>query len=80
MSRWKDLWGRDTGGDSREVDSKEIFGRTRKGSPSGWRRTLLTSDGGGHTFKDALIYSREYFLEEESSQSSTYRELLGVYR
>ena len=35
---------------------------------------------GGHTIEDAPQYAREYFSEEESSQSSTYRELLGVFR
>ena len=34
---------------------------------------------GGHPIEDALLYAREYFSEEESSQSSTYRDLLGVY-
>ncbi len=33
---------------------------------------------GGHTMEDAPQYTREYFSEEESSQSSTYREFLGV--
>jgi hypothetical protein len=35
---------------------------------------------GGHTIENALQYAREYFLEEESSQSSTHRELVGVFR
>ncbi len=35
---------------------------------------------GGHTMEDAPHYAREYFSAEESSQSSTSRELLGVYR
>jgi hypothetical protein len=35
---------------------------------------------GGHTMEDAPQYAREYFTAEESSQSSTYRELLGVFR
>ena len=35
---------------------------------------------GGHTMEDAPQYAREYFSEEESSQSSTYRELLRVFR
>ena len=35
---------------------------------------------GGHTMEDAPQYAREYFSEEESAQSSTYRELLGVFR
>ncbi len=35
---------------------------------------------GGHTMEDAPQYAREYFSEEESSKSSTYRELLGVFR
>ena len=30
--------------------------------------------------EDAPQYAREYFSEEESAQSSTYRELLGVFR
>jgi hypothetical protein len=30
--------------------------------------------------EDAPQYAREYFSEEESAQSSTYRELLGVLR
>ena len=30
--------------------------------------------------EDAPHYAREYFSAEESSQSSTYRELLGVFR
>ena len=34
----------------------------------------------GHTMEDAPQYAREYFSEEESSQSSTYRELLRVFR
>jgi hypothetical protein len=34
---------------------------------------------GGQRMKDAPHYAREYF-SEESSQSSTYRELLGVFR
>ena len=34
---------------------------------------------GGHTMEDAPHYARDYFSEEESSQSSTYRELLGVF-
>jgi hypothetical protein len=29
--------------------------------------------------ENAPQYAREYFSEEESSQSSTYRELLGVF-
>ena len=29
---------------------------------------------------DASQYAQKYFSEVESSQSSTYRELLGVYR
>ena len=33
-----------------------------------------------HTMEDAPHYAREYFSEEERSQSSTYRELLGVFR
>ncbi len=36
--------------------------------------------GWGHTVVDAPHYAREYFSEEESSQSSTYRELLGLLR
>ena len=35
---------------------------------------------GGHTMEDAPQYAREYFSAEESAQSSTFRELLGVYR
>ncbi len=35
---------------------------------------------GGHTMGDAPYYAREYFSAEKSSQSSTYRELLKVYR
>ena len=35
---------------------------------------------GGHTMEDAPQYAREYFSEEESSQSSTNRKLLGVFR
>jgi len=35
---------------------------------------------GGNTMEDAPQYAREYFLVEERSQSSTYRELLGVYK
>ncbi len=35
---------------------------------------------GGHTMEYAPQYAREYFSEEESSQSSAYRELLGVHR
>ena len=35
---------------------------------------------GGQTIEDAPQYAREHFSEEESSQSSTYRELLGVFR
>jgi len=35
---------------------------------------------GGHKMEDAPQYAREYFLEEESSQSSTYREFLRVFR
>ena len=35
---------------------------------------------GGHTMENAPQYAREYFSEEESSQPSTYRELLGVFR
>jgi len=34
---------------------------------------------GGHTIEDVPQYSRESFSAEESSQSCTYRELLGVY-
>jgi hypothetical protein len=30
--------------------------------------------------EEAPEYAREYFSEEESSESSTYRELLGVFR
>jgi hypothetical protein len=33
----------------------------------------------GHTIEDAPIYVREYFSEEKSPRSSTYRELLGAY-
>ena len=40
-------------------------------SDSGW---------GGHTMEVAPQYAREYFSEEESHESSTYRELLGVFR
>jgi hypothetical protein len=36
--------------------------------------------GGWLTIEDAPKYAREYFSEEESFQSSTYRELLGVFR
>ncbi len=35
---------------------------------------------GGQTMEDAPQYAREYFSEEESSQTSTYRKLLGVFR
>jgi hypothetical protein len=35
---------------------------------------------GGHSMEDAPQYAQEYFSEEESSQSSTYLELLGVFR
>ena len=35
---------------------------------------------GDHTMEDAPQYAREHFSEEESSQSSTYRELLGAFR
>jgi hypothetical protein len=35
---------------------------------------------GGHTMEDAPQYAREYLSDEESSKSSTYRELLGVFR
>jgi len=34
---------------------------------------------GGHTIEDVPIYVREHFSEEEISQSSTHRELLGMY-
>ncbi len=44
----------------------------------------MTSDAndfgwGGHIMEDAPQYAREYFSEEESSRSSTYRELLRVF-
>ena len=69
------------GRDSRGTYSRAISGRPRRGSPCGWRRTPSSSDGGGgHTIEDALLYDREYISEDESSQSSTYWELLGVYR
>ncbi len=35
---------------------------------------------GGHIIEDSPQYAREYFSEEKSPQSSTYRELLGVLR
>ena len=34
----------------------------------------------GYTIEDAPIYAQDYFSEEESPQSSTYGELLGVYK
>jgi hypothetical protein len=36
--------------------------------------------GGGHTIEDTPLYAREHFSENESSQSSTYHKLLGVYK
>ena len=35
---------------------------------------------GGHTMTRHMELAREYFLDLEAVQSSTYRELLGVYR
>ncbi len=35
---------------------------------------------GGHTMQGALEYDHEFFSEEESVESSPYRELLGVLR
>jgi hypothetical protein len=35
---------------------------------------------GGHTMTGPMELAREYFSEWEAVQSSTYRELLGVYR
>jgi hypothetical protein len=66
------------GRDSRGIDSKAKPDRSRRGSPFAWRRTLAQLDG-RHTIEDAPQYAREYFSVEESNQSSTYRELLGVY-
>ena len=36
--------------------------------------------GGGHTLGGALVTARKYFTVEESVESSTFRELLGVLR
>ena len=36
--------------------------------------------GGGHTLQGAPEYAHEYFSQEESVESSTFRELLGVLR
>ncbi len=41
---------------------------------------MISEWGGGHAVKVAPEYAREYFSEEESSQSLTYRELLEVFR
>ena len=35
---------------------------------------------GGHTMQGASEHAYEYFSKEESVESSTYRELLGVFR
>jgi hypothetical protein len=35
---------------------------------------------GAHTLPDAMEFTHEYFSEEESVESSTYRELVGVLR
>ncbi len=48
-----------------------FIGMASDANDSGW---------GGHTMEDAPRYAREYFSAEESSQSSTYRELLAVFR
>ncbi len=35
---------------------------------------------GGHTMQGVMEHAHEYFSQEESAESSTYRELLGVFR
>ena len=35
---------------------------------------------GGHTTQGVVEHAHEYFSQEESAESSTYRELLGVFR
>ena len=40
----------------------------------------VTSDGGGHTLSGPHEVAHEYFSEEESGSSSTYREMLAVTR
>ena len=59
---------------------RDPFGRLRAGSRFGWLRTPATLDGGGHTLQGAPEYAHEYFSQEESVESSTFRELLGVQR
>jgi len=35
---------------------------------------------GGHTMQGVAEHAHEYFSKEESEESSTYRELFGVFR
>ena len=67
--------------DSRGLDSLGTSGLPRRESLY-IRMASDAIDGGwgGHAMEDAPQYAREYFSEEESSQSSTHRELLGVFR
>jgi len=52
----------------------------RKGSQSEWRRTPTISNGArGHAMQGVVEHAHEYFSKEESVESSTYRELLGVF-
>ena len=53
--------------------------------PTGGVSVRMASDAsdfgwGGHTMQGAPEYAREYFSAEECVESSTYRELLGVFR
>ncbi len=61
-------------------DLRDPFGRQRAGSLFAWPQMPATSYWGGHTVQGAPEYADEYFSQEESVESSTFRELLGVLR
>jgi len=59
-------------------DLRDPFGRQRAGSQFAWLRMPVTSHG--HTLQGPPEYAQEYFSQEESVESSSFRELLGVLR
>ena len=56
-----------------------IWHRTKRVSV---RMASDASDNGlaGHTMQGVVEHAHEYFSQEESGESSTFRELLGVFR